>query len=248
MSTPTSGFSPSASTVVDVEDVGVPGQLEGVLWDMDGTLVDTEPYWIRTEFELVESFGGTWSLEHAHQLVGNALIDSARYIREHGRLPLEPEEIVERLLDGVVAKVRQEIPWRPGARELLADLGKHGIPSALVTMSWTRFVEPILEQVEGEGFAALVTGDSVTHGKPHPEPYLAGAAALGLEPHQCLAIEDSATGAASATAAGCALLAVPLHVPVPSGPRRVFAQTLAGLDAEALASIHRQAFAAEPLT
>ena len=213
---------------------------------MDGTLVDTEPYWIRTEFELVESFGGTWSLEHAHQLVGNALIDSARYIREHGPVPLEPEEIVERLLDGVVAKVRQEVPWRPGARELLADLARSGVPSALVTMSWTRFVEPILDQLQGTGFEAIVTGDQVNRGKPHPEPYLTGAAALGLEPWQCLAIEDSATGAASAGAAGCGLLVVPLHVPVPPGPGRVFAETLAGLDTDALVRIHRAAFASGP--
>src|SRR6476646_471718 len=99
---------------------------------MDGTLVDTEPYWIAAEYALVESFGGTWSDEQAHELVGNALIDSAVYIREHGGVDLDPPVIVERLLDDVVNAARASIPWRPGARELLAELAERKIPCALV--------------------------------------------------------------------------------------------------------------------
>ena len=70
-----------------------------VLWDMDGTLVDTEPYWMEAERDLVESYGGEWPEHHARAVVGFDLIDSAHYIREHGGVPLEPEEIVES--DGV---------------------------------------------------------------------------------------------------------------------------------------------------
>ena len=88
---------------------------------MDGTLVDTEPYWIDTEFEMAEKYGGTWSDAHALNLVGNDLLDSGRYIREHMGLDLPPEEIVEELLDGVVARVERAVPWRPGAVELLLD-------------------------------------------------------------------------------------------------------------------------------
>ena len=99
-----------------------------VLWDMDGTLVDTEPYWIEVEQELVEVHGGTWSQEHAMALVGNDLLDSGRYIREHGGVDLEPAEIVEILLDGVVEHIRRAVPWRAGARELLAELRTQGVP------------------------------------------------------------------------------------------------------------------------
>ena len=82
---------------------------------MDGTLVDTEPYWIETEYALAERHGGTWSHEHALNLVGNDLVDSGRYIREHmGHRPRRRTQIVEELLDGVVARVEQEVPWRPG--------------------------------------------------------------------------------------------------------------------------------------
>ena len=103
---------------------------------MDGTLVDTEPYWIAAEYALVEAFGGAWSDEHAHAMVGNALIDSAMYIREHGGVELDPPVIVERLAGRRVRASEESIPWRPGARELLAQLAEREVPCALVTMSY----------------------------------------------------------------------------------------------------------------
>ncbi|MCD4535308.1 HAD family phosphatase [Nocardioides sp. cx-169] len=202
---------------------------QAVLWDMDGTLVDTEPYWIDAEYALAAEFGATWSHEHAMRLVGNDLLSSGRYMREELGLPLTAEEIVERLLDGVVDRVRGEVPWRPGARELLAELRAEAVPCALVTMSYTRFVEPILDQLPADTFDVVVTGDQVGHGKPHPEPYLTAAAALGVEAEDCLAVEDSATGATSAEAAGCTVLVVPHHVAVPPGPARVFLSSLVDL-------------------
>lgn len=200
-----------------------------VLWDMDGTLVDTEPYWVESEFELVESHGGTWSEEHALNLVGNDLLVSGRYIREHAGIDLEPAEIVEELLDRVVARVEEKVPWRPGATELLADLHAHGVPCALVTMSYRRFVDPILRGLPAGAFEVVVTGDAVTRGKPDPEPYETAARLIGVDPWRTVAIEDSNTGARSAEAAGCTVLVVPNHVPVLDGPRRVFADTLMGL-------------------
>ena len=89
---------------------------------MDGTLVDTEPYWMECEFALAEKYGGTWSHEDGLAVVGGDLIDSATYMREHMGIDRTPRQIVEELLDGVVRLVEQEVPWRPGARELLAAL------------------------------------------------------------------------------------------------------------------------------
>ena len=205
-----------------------------VLWDMDGTLVDTEPYWIVAEMALAEEFGATWTHEQALQLVGNALIESGRIVVEQMGLPLSPGEVVERLLDGVVELVRQSVPWRPGARELLAALRADGVPCALVTMSYRRFVDPIVAALPPDSFAALVTGDVVTHGKPHPEPYLTAARALGVEPERCVAIEDSEPGTTSAVAAGCTTLVVPHHVPVASGAGRVLRESLVDLGVEEL--------------
>ncbi|MDR7254413.1 HAD superfamily hydrolase (TIGR01509 family) [Nocardioides sp. BE266] len=211
--------------------------MKAVLWDMDGTLVDTEPYWIATEFEMAEKYGGTWSEEHALNLVGKALLDSGDYIRVHMDIDRTPQQIVDELLDGVVARVEDHIPWRPGARELLEDLNAQGVPCALVTMSWQRFVDPILAQMRAGTFASVVTGDRVEFGKPHPEPYLTAAAELGLAPEECVAIEDSNTGAKSAVAAGCTVLCVPNHVPMLEGEGRVFADTLSGLDTDGLRTL-----------
>ena len=213
----------------------VPGR-SAVLWDMDGTLVDTEPYWIEAEYDLAESHGGTWSHEHAMRLVGNDLLESGRYLREHAGIDLEPAAIVEGLLDRVVDRVMERVPWRPGARALLADLRHHGVPCALVTMSYRRLVAPVLAGLPEGTFDVVVTGDTVANGKPHPEPYETAAAMLGVAPADAVAIEDSDTGARSAEAAGCRVLVVPNHVRVPADPagRRTFAGSLEDLDVTGL--------------
>ena len=205
-----------------------------VLWDMDGTMVDTEPAWIEAEFALAERHGGTWTQEDALRLVGNDLLVSGRYLQDRLGIDVSPEQIVEELLDDVVASVRREVPWRPGARELIESLRQAGVPCALVTMSYTRLVEPILAGLPDDTFAAVVTGDTVDNGKPHPEPYLTAARLLDVLASDCLAIEDSPTGVTSAEAAGCRVLCVPLHVRVTPGPRTVIVDDLAGLTADSL--------------
>lgn len=212
-------------------------RLEAVLFDMDGTLVDTEPYWIEAEYRLVRSFGGRWTDEDAHQLVGNALLTSATYIRDVGGVPLEPEQIIDRLQDDVSTALRGSVPWRPGARELLAALGADGVPCALVTMSYSVLADDLVAQLPAGTFAAVVTGDQVTDGKPHPEPYLTACARLGVEPTSCVAIEDSPTGVASAEAAGCVTVAVPHHVPIPAAAGRTVLTGLEGVGVAALRNL-----------
>ena len=211
--------------------------MSAVLWDMDGTLVDTEPYWIETEYAMAEKYGATWTQADAMHLVGSDLIDSGRYIKQVMGLDLTPEEIVEELLDGVVDRIEETVPWRPGALELLAALRAEGVRCGLVTMSYQRFVAPILAHLPPESFRVVVTGEQVDNGKPHPEPYLTAAAALGVPADECLAIEDSNPGATSAEAAGCTVLVVENHVPVAPGPRRVFRESLEGLTVEELAKL-----------
>lgn len=212
-----------------------------VLWDMDGTLVDTEPSWFAAERTIVAEAGGSWSEAQAKALVGSDLLASAAVIRRDGPVDLEPEVIVERMLDHVAADVTRRVPWRPGARELLFELVDLGVPCALVTMSWARLARAVVEALPPGTFTAVVTGDDVSHGKPHPEPYLAAARRLGVEPSECLAIEDSPTGVASSTAAGVPTVAVPLVVPVPPGPGLVVVPTLDGVDARRLADLARSA-------
>jgi HAD superfamily hydrolase (TIGR01509 family) len=203
--------------------------LQAVLFDMDGTLVDTEPYWIAAEYRLVEQYGGTWNDAHAHALVGNALETSAEYIRDVGGVPLPPAEIVQRLQDEVVAEAERVMPWRPGALELLGALRAAGVPCAMVTMSYAELAATVAAQLPRDTFATVVSGDEVADGKPHPEAYLTAASRLGVDPRRCVAIEDSNTGVASAEAAGCVVVAVPHHVPIPPAPGRVQIASLADL-------------------
>ena len=200
-----------------------------VLWDMDGTLVDTEPYWMAEEHRLVEEHGGIWTDEHARQLVGNDLLVSADYILTHSPIELTPIEIVHELLAGVVARVKESVPWRPGARELLEGLVAQGVPCALVTMSWESLATAVVSNLPNGSFAVVVTGDVVQHGKPHPEPYLMAARLLGVDLEDCIAIEDSPPGVASAVAAGIPTIAVPHHVEVPETIGAVQISTLSGL-------------------
>jgi len=207
-----------------------------VLWDMDGTIVDTEPYWMLAETELVESFGGTWTHEDALQLVGSGLWHSARVLQSHG-VKLGEDEIIEALTTRVIEQVRVLVPWRPGAKELLLELHDKGIPSALVTMSIRRLAVLVVELIDFPAFQAIVAGDDVEHSKPHPEPYLKGAAALGFEATECVAIEDSSTGLASAVASGAVSIGVPLMVPISEGPGHTIWPSLAGRTVADLAAV-----------
>ena len=212
-----------------------------VLWDMDGTLVDTEPYWIAAEHDIVEEHGGTWTEELSHQLVGQDLLVAATFIRDNSAVDWTPERIVDEMLGRVIGKVSEHIPWRPGARELLVALKAEGVPSALVTMSWRSLADAVLGALPEGTFDVVVTGDEVSHGKPHPEPYRAAARLLGVSPQDCVAIEDSPTGVRSAVAAGVPTLAVPHVVSVPEMAGAVHLDSLAGLTPSRVAELGRQA-------
>ena len=206
-----------------------PALVSAVLWDLDGTLVDTEPSWIAAEYRLVAAYGGSWTDEDAKAQVGNPLLVTGEYLREHGGVPLPADRIVELLLADVLADVRREVHWRPGVRRLLAECRQQGLATALVTMSYLELAEAVADRLPAGSFDVLVTGDQVARGKPDPEAYLLAAERLGVDPARCLAIEDSPTGVASAEAAGCLVVAVPNQVPIPPADTRTIVPDLASL-------------------
>lgn len=196
---------------------------------MDGTLVDTEPYWIAAETELLEEFGVSWSHEQALQMVGKGLWHSAELLREAGASELSADEIVYRLSGEVRRQLREQgVPWRPGARELLQELREANVPTALVTMSLREMAEEVASQAGFAAFDVIVAGDDVAEPKPHPEPYLAGLAALGVAPEQSIGIEDSTAGLASAAAAGLLALGVPHMIDLSESDAHALWPTLAG--------------------
>jgi HAD superfamily hydrolase (TIGR01509 family) len=203
---------------------------------MDGTIVDTEPYWMRAETLLVESFGGTWSHEDAIALVGQGLWHSARLLQARG-VALTEDEIIQSLTRSVMEQIRVAVPWRPGAMELLAELRDAGIPTALVTMSLRSLAELVVESMSFPAFDAIVSGDDVTHAKPHPEPYLRGAELLGVAITDCVALEDSEPGLASAVASGAVSIGVPHMVPIPESDGHTLWPTLAGRTLDDLSGV-----------
>jgi HAD superfamily hydrolase (TIGR01509 family) len=188
----------------------------GVLFDMDGLLVATESTWFEVETEIMAGLGAPWGREHQAALVGGPLRHSAEYmLRIAARPDLAVEDIESAMLAGMVTHLRRgPVDWMPGARELLAQVAVAGIPAALVSSSSRSIVDAVLDAVGRQHFAATVSSDDVERTKPHPHPYLTAARALGVDAALCVALEDSAPGAASARAAGCVVVAVPSVGPV----------------------------------
>lgn len=205
---------------------------------MDGTLVDTEPLWHRAEVWIVEGYGRTWTHEQTLPFIGKPILDSAAEIVRVTGIPLSPQEMCDRMVEGLLAlEATEGLPWRPGAPDLLTALRDAGIPCAVVTSSFRRLTTHVVGGAPMGALAGVVSADDVANLKPHPEPYLAGAALLGLDPARCVAIEDSTSGSASALAAGCRTIAVPDVADVAARPGLSFAASLAQLDLDVLARI-----------
>jgi HAD superfamily hydrolase (TIGR01509 family) len=199
---------------------------------MDGTLVDTEPYWMEAESDLVASYGGNWTHGEAMQLVGKGLLDSAGILQNAG-VEMEAEAIVQHLTDRVAEMLRtQGVPFRPGARELLADLRAAGIPTALVTMSLRRMADRVVGLMDFEAFDLVVAGDE------HPAPYLRAAELLEIDIAQAVIIEDSTTGVASGVASGALTLGVPHLVPLDGHGAHTLWPTLEGRTAADIVALH----------
>ncbi|KAA9151987.1 HAD family phosphatase [Microbacterium lushaniae] len=209
-----------------------------VLWDMDGTLVDTEPYWMAAETPLVERFGGTWSHEQALQLVGRGLSDSARVLQDVG-VKMSIPDIIDALTDSVMASLAANgVPFRPGARELLADLRAQGVKTALVTMSVRRMADSVVERIDFDAFDVVIAGDEATRPKPYPDAYLQACTMLGVDPADTVAIEDSPNGLRAAVASGAVSLGVPLLLSLTGVGAHELWPTLDGRTTDDLRALH----------
>ncbi|MEC3982432.1 HAD family hydrolase [Amycolatopsis sp. H20-H5] len=220
-----------------------PDGLDAVLWDMDGTLVDSEKLWDVALYECAEALGGKLSEEQRMTLVGSNMDSTASYLLEVVGRPVTPETVAETgdwIRHRTAGLFDDALPWRPGAREALVALRTAGVRSALVTSTERSLTELALNTIGREFFDVTVCGDEVGgHNKPHPRPYQLAAELLGVAPERCVAIEDSPPGTESAAAAGCTVLVIPNDVEVPEGERRVLRASLVGVDAHVLAALLR---------
>ncbi|MEV4178910.1 HAD family phosphatase [Nonomuraea sp. NPDC049709] len=180
---------------------------EAVLLDLDGTLVDTEGLWWQAVAAVAGSLGRPLSPADAPYVHGRTIEDVAGFLGE--------PELTGRLTDAFADRVVRDLTLMPGARQLLSDLSATAIPTALVSASPRSIVELALPRL-GHAFDLVIANEDTERGKPWPDPYLEAARRLGATPSRCVAVEDSPTGIAAATAAGCRVLVVSQESGLPS--------------------------------
>ena len=213
-----------------------PPELGAITFDMDGLLVDSEPLWFQAESAVMERLQGTWAHGDQDVLVGGSMATTVAYLLSKGTRPAEPAAVARWLTDAMIGLLTAgPVPVLPGALELVRQAQAAGLPHALVTSSESEVVDAVLAHLDVV-FPVIVCAADVSRTKPDPEGYLLAAAKLGVEPQQCIALEDSVNGVLAAEAAGYRTVAVPSVVPVPERPGRVVLSSLAGITLAELAA------------
>ncbi len=212
--------------------------LSAVLFDMDGTLTDTEKLWALALDDVAADLGGVISPACKSSMVGMPVQPSVELVHAELGITRDWQLTAAELSERAVHYYGRQLPWRPGAATLVAAVRAAGLRTALVTATERPLVELALNTLGRHNFDVVVTGDDVVEGKPDPEPYRRALALLGADAATSLAVEDSPTGVAAAVAAGLTVLVVPCEVPVPAGDRRIFADSLDGLDVDQLRRVH----------
>ena len=211
---------------------------QGIFFDMDGLLVDTEPYWLQTERELMAEFGVHWQSEDQLFCLGGPMEKVGRYMSDLAESKQSPEWFASELIDRMAEKFTLISPM-PGISQLLSEISKNHIPAALVSASPRRLVDAVLASIPNHPFALSISADDVVRGKPHPDPYLKAATLLQVAIENSLILEDSPTGVTAARASGAWVVAVPHIAPIAPAQRSVVIETLAGASVTSLWNLVR---------
>ncbi len=213
-----------------------------VLFDMDGTLLDSEKVWDVSLDDLAAHLGGTLSRGTREAMVGSNMRVSVGLLLQDLGVAADAA-VLDEAGTWLTARTAElfsgELPWRPGADALIDAVRAAGLRTALVTNTGRFLTDAALRTLRAERFEVSVCGDEVTHGKPAPDAYLRAAELLGVAPGDCLAVEDSPTGAASAAAAGCPVLVIPCEVAVAAAPGQAQRDTAVDLTVGELAEVWR---------
>jgi HAD superfamily hydrolase (TIGR01509 family) len=216
--------------------------MKAVLWDMDGTLVDSEKLWDIGIQEFYARHGRALSADVRAATVGGSSDGVMKIV--YADLGLEPDPVAMAQTADWLHEYTGELfestglPWCAGAPQLLDELLRAGVPMALVTNTRRDLAEKALNSIGRHYFSVTVCGDEVEYGKPAPDPYLRAAELLGFAPADCLAVEDSVTGTDSAEASGAPVIVVPNEVHVPASSRRLHVGSLSDLSVSELRRIH----------
>jgi HAD superfamily hydrolase (TIGR01509 family) len=211
-------------------DLGV--RLRAVLWDMDGTILDSEPLWFKAIGEYVGEQGGELTDAHQASLIGTTMSRMLAIVCAAAGVEPTPQTRAEirQFVDRRVSELITDCPgWQPGAKRALELTREAGLRCALVTNASRRITEAGLDVIGREYFAASVSGDDVIAGKPAPYAHVRAGELLDVSPRDCVAVEDSHIGANGAEAAGCGVVVVGLGGVSLDGPTRMARTSLVGL-------------------
>lgn len=181
-----------------------------VIFDMDGTLLDTESVFRTIVYEVCDELGFPMTEDVHRAMVGSSHERTNQLLIEAYGVSFPYSLFDEKCRVSMRARMHEDVPLKPGAREILEELRARRIPAAIATSSRRQHATHHLGTAGLIGmFETIVTRDDVVHPKPHPEPYLTAAGRLGVAPGHCLALEDSHAGVRAAHAAGMQTVMVP---------------------------------------
>lgn len=204
-----------------------------LLFDMDGTLIDSEPMWHDEMRAFAKQHRIEWTAEDAHWTTGRPMVEWAQRMRERG-VPLDAATIIATVAGAVAALVRDDVPWLPGSLALLERVAAAGIPAALITNATAENARALLDAAPEGALRFAIAADDVERSKPDPEPYATAIARLGADASACIAFEDSSSGARSAAAAGARLWFLTTQLTASPVPAERTIGTFADVDADDL--------------
>ena len=189
--------------------------MSAIFFDMDGTLVDSEPLWLEAEIEVMLREGCIWTAEDQLACLGGPRAKTERIMQEKCGKQMPDNYFGDQLDDLMESKLANKLKLIPGALELLAECKENDLTFGLVTASGGRLMNVVLKSFPADIFDVVISGDDVEKSKPDPQPYLMAAERLSVDIKKSVVIEDSVTGVTAGLASGTQVIGIPHLVNLP---------------------------------
>jgi len=208
--------------------------MSAILFDMDGTLIDSEPLWLEAEIEIMEELGCNWDQQDQINCLGGPIDKTENYMQDRSN-NIKPFGYFTKKLDDVMEqKLSTKLDLIPNALEIIDECKRSELKIALVTASSGRLMRAVLKRFPVGIFDTVVSYDDVERSKPDPEPYLLAAKTLGVDITNCVVLEDSLTGVQSGLSAGAQVIGIPHLVKMPSNPNLRVVESLSEINMDRL--------------
>ena len=208
--------------------------MSAIFFDMDGTLIDSEPLWLEAEIEIMEELGCNWDQQDQINCLGGPIDKTENYMQDRSN-NIKPFGYFTKKLDDVMEqKLSTKLNLIPNALEIINECKISEIKIALVTASSGRLMRAVLKRFPVGIFDTTVSYDDVKRSKPDPEPYSLAAKTLGVDITKCVVLEDSLTGIQSGLSAGAQVIGIPHLVKMPSNPNLRVVESLSEITMDRL--------------